>query len=85
MLSATQSSLAAMQRLYGAAQNQLFELQASREEVAAGRQVRALAGRVRACVRACKAGGWMGCGLAADVGAACCGAAASAAQRRTSA
>jgi hypothetical protein len=41
MLSSAQSSLEAMQRLYAAAQNQLFELQSTREEAAAGRQVRA--------------------------------------------
>jgi hypothetical protein len=39
MLGSAQSSLEAMQRLYAAAQNQLFELQSTREEAAAGRQV----------------------------------------------
>lgn len=39
MLNSAQSSLEAMQRLYTAAQNQLFELQSTREEAVAGRQV----------------------------------------------
>eukprot|EP00879_Flechtneria_rotunda_P018717 GHRR01019642.1.p1 GENE.GHRR01019642.1~~GHRR01019642.1.p1 ORF type:complete len:312 (+),score=151.94 GHRR01019642.1:501-1436(+) len=38
MLASAQSSLVAMQRLYAAAQNQLFELQSSREAAAAGKQ-----------------------------------------------
>lgn len=44
MLAGAQSSLEAMQRLYAAAQNQLFELQSTREEAAAGRQVNARQG-----------------------------------------
>jgi hypothetical protein len=40
MLTSAQSSLEAMQKLHTAAQNQLFELQASREEAAVGKQVR---------------------------------------------
>ena len=39
MLSSAQSSLEAMKRLHGAAQNQLFELHARSEEVEAGKQV----------------------------------------------
>eukprot|EP00878_Enallax_costatus_P047166 GHUV01057586.1.p1 GENE.GHUV01057586.1~~GHUV01057586.1.p1 ORF type:complete len:171 (+),score=59.55 GHUV01057586.1:204-716(+) len=39
MLTSAQSSLEAMQKLYTAAQNQLFDLQSTREEAVAGRQV----------------------------------------------
>lgn len=50
MLASAQASLEAMQRLYGAAQNQLFEMQANREEAAAGKQVRESARRCACCV-----------------------------------
>jgi hypothetical protein len=40
-LESAQASLAAMQRLYTVAQNQLFELQSKSEEAAAGEQRRA--------------------------------------------
>lgn len=40
MLSSTQSSLEAMQRLYAAAQNQLFELQSNKEAAVVVKQVR---------------------------------------------
>lgn len=41
MLASTQSSLEAMQRLYAAAQNQLFELQSNKEAAVVVKQVRA--------------------------------------------
>lgn len=40
MLASTQSSLEAMQRLYAAAQNQLFELQSNKEAAVVVKQVR---------------------------------------------
>jgi hypothetical protein len=40
MLGSTQSSLEAMQRLYAAAQNQLFELQSNKEAAVVVKQVR---------------------------------------------
>jgi len=40
MLASTQSSLQAMQRLYGTAQNQLFELQSNKEAAVVVKQVR---------------------------------------------
>lgn len=46
MLGSTQSSLEAMQRLYGAAQNQLFELQSNKEAAVVVKQV----GRPVSCV-----------------------------------
>lgn len=39
MLGSTQSSLEAMQRLYAAAQNQLFELQSNKEAAVVVKQV----------------------------------------------
>lgn len=39
MLASTQSSLEAMQRLYAAAQNQLFELQSNKEAAVVVKQV----------------------------------------------